>query len=65
MERALEVLIKVGLEGRLEGTEGGFEAEGKWEGVPHMWAVGVDECCEEYPAQCLPLSMQHLEQVLT
>ena len=24
MERALEVLIKVGLEGRLEGREGGF-----------------------------------------
>ena len=29
MDRALEVLIKVGLEGRLEGREGGLFKEGK------------------------------------
>ena len=47
MERALEVLIKVGLEGRLEGIEGGFETEGKWEGVPYMWAIGRERAWAE------------------
>ena len=32
--------VKVGLEGRLEGREGGFETEGKWEGVTYIWAIG-------------------------
>ena len=47
MERALEVLIKVGLEGRLEGRERGFETEGKWEGVPYMWAIGRERAWAE------------------
>ena len=34
------MLIEVSLEGGLEGREKGFQTEGKWEGVPYMWAIG-------------------------
>ena len=34
------MLVEVSLEGRLEGRERGFQTEGKWEGVPNMWAIG-------------------------
>ena len=40
-------LLDVGLEGRLEGREGGFEMEGKWEGVPSMWAIGRERAWAE------------------
>ena len=34
------MLIEVSLEGGLEGREKGVQTEGKWEGVPYMWAIG-------------------------
>ena len=43
----LEVLIEVGLEGRLEGRERGFKTERKWEGVSNMWAIGRERAWAE------------------
>ena len=43
----LEVLIEVGLEGRLEGRERGFKTERKWEGIPDMWAIGRERARAE------------------
>ena len=46
LERVLEGL-KVSLERRLDGREGGFQTEGKWEGVPYMWALGRERAWVE------------------
>ena len=43
----LEVLIEVGLEGRLEGRERGFWIEEKWEGVPYVWSIGIERARAE------------------
>ena len=48
VERALEVLIKVGLDGRLEGGEReGFRYRGKREIVPDEWAIGRERAGTE------------------
>ena len=41
------MLIEVSLEGGLEGREKGVQTEGKWEGVPYMWAIGRERTWAE------------------
>ena len=39
-EKVLEMLEEVGLEGRLDEGESGFQTRKVWKGVPDKWAIG-------------------------